>query len=159
MQSQTQLLDFYRSNLKAMNDVVKASLESTERLHNQQLQQVRSALDETVKSTAQLAQVNSIEELLAVQARLAGAQLQRTMDFWGSLWRVASDSQINMISQVQSLTSRAAEETVRIATSQVSGATGAAREASTALLDAASQHERQQQERQQHRQQQHRKAG
>ena len=151
MQPQTQLLDLYRSGLKTMNDVMKASLESTERLQNQQLQQVRSALDETVKSTTQLNQVNSMDELLAMQTRLASAQLQRTMDFWGSLWRAASDNQINMISQVQSFTSRAAEETVRIATSQVSGAAGAVRDANVAMRDAASHHERHQQERPQQR--------
>jgi hypothetical protein len=131
MQPQTQLLDLYRSSLKTMNDVVKTSLETTERLQNQQLQQVRSALEETSKSTSQLGDVRSLDELMAVQARLAGSQVQRTMDFWGSMWRAAGDSQIAMISQMQSFT-RATEEAVRMAA------------ANNPLREAAQQQERQQ---------------
>jgi hypothetical protein len=132
MQPQTQFFDLYRSGLKTMNDVMKTSLETTERLQNQQLQQVRNALEETTKSTGQLGDVRSLDELMAVQARLAGSQVQRTMDFWGSMWRAAGDSQIAMISQMQSFT-RATEEAVRMAA------------ANNPLREAAAQQERHQQ--------------
>jgi hypothetical protein len=134
MQPQTQFFDLYRSGLKTMNDVMKTSLETTERLQNQQLQQVRNALEETTKSTGQLGDVRSLDELMAVQARLAGSQLQRTMDFWGSVWRAAGDGQIAMISQMQSFT-RATEEAVRMAASN------------SPLREAAPQQERHQQQR------------
>ena len=94
-ESQTQFFDLYRTSLRAMNDLMKSSLETTERLQNQQLQQVRSAIEETTRSTGQMGEVRSMDELMAAQARLAGSQIQRTMDFWGSLWRAAGDNQIN----------------------------------------------------------------
>jgi hypothetical protein len=141
---QMQFFDLYRTGLRAMNDLVKSSLETTERLQNQQLQQVRSALEDTTRSTGQLGEVKSFDELMAAQAKLAGSQVQRTMDFWGTIWRAAGDNQIALIAQMQSLTSRATQDVVRLATSQVNN-----------VRDAASSVA----ERPQQQQQQHRKAG
>ncbi|HEX4927980.1 MAG TPA: phasin family protein [Burkholderiales bacterium] len=150
-ESQTQFFDLYRSGLRTMNDLMKSSLETTERLQNQQLQQVRSALEETNRSTGQLGDIRSLDELLAAQAKLAGSQVQRTMDFWSSVWRAAGDSHIALISQMQSLTSRATQDVVRLATSQVSTIGNAAREAGNTARETAAQAERSAQ--------QHRKAG
>ena len=141
-ESQTQFFDLYRSGLRAMNDLMKSSLETTERLQSQQLQQVRSAIEEATRSTGQIGEIRSMDELMAAQARLAGSQLQRTMDFWGSLWRAAGDSQIALISQMQSLGSRATQDVVRLATSQVSTFSGAAREATNTVRETAAQAER-----------------
>jgi len=138
---QTQFFDLYRTGLRAMNDLVKSSLETTERLQNQQLQQVRSALEDTTRSTGQLGELKSFDELMAAQAKLAGSQVQRTMDFWGTIWRAAGDNQIALIAQMQSLTSRATQDVVRLATSQVNNV----RDAATSVAERP--------------QQQHRKAG
>jgi hypothetical protein len=148
-ESQTQFFDLYRSGLRTMNDLMKSSLETTERLQNQQLQQLRSAIEDTTKSSGQLGNIGSLDELLAAQAKLAGTQVQRTMDFWSNVWRAAGDSQINLISQMQSLTSRATQDVVRLATAQVSTMGSAAREAGNNVRETA---ERAQQ-------QSHRKAG
>lgn len=142
---QTQFFDLYRTGLRTMNDIMKSSLETTERLQNQQLQQVRSALEETTRSAGQLGTVNSLDDLLAAQAKLAGSQVQRTMDFWSNVWRAAGDSQIALISQMQSLTSRATQDVVRLTTSQVSTMGGMARDASNTVREAATQAERSQQ--------------
>lgn len=144
---QTQIFDFYRSGLRTMNDLMKSSLETTERLQNQQLQQLRSAIEDTTKSSGQLGEIRSLDELLAAQAKLAGSQVQRTMDFWSSVWRAAGDNQIALISQMQSLTSRATQDVVRMATAQVSSMGSAAREAGNTVRETAE------------RAQQHRKAG
>lgn len=139
---QTQIFDLYRSGLRTMNDLMKSSLETTERLQNQQLQQVRSAIEETTRSAGQLGDIRSLDELMAAQAKLAGSQVQRTMDFWSNLWRVAGDSQIALISQMQSFTSRATQDAVRLATAQVSTVGNAAREASNTVRETAAQAER-----------------
>ena len=146
---QTQFFDLYRSGLRTMNDLMKSSLETTERLQNQQLQQLRSAIEDTTKSSGQLGDIRSLDELLAAQAKIAGSQVQRTMDFWSNVWRAAGDSQIAMISQMQSLTSQATQDVVRLATAQVSTMGGAARDATNTVRETA---ERAQQ-------QSHRKAG
>lgn len=134
---QTQIFDLYRSGLRTMNDLMKSSLETTERLQNQQLQQLRSAIEDTTKSSGQLGDVKSLDELLAAQAKLAGSQVQRTMDFWSNVWRAAGDNQIALISQMQSLTSRATQDVVRMATAQVSSMGSAARDATNAVRETA----------------------
>jgi hypothetical protein len=146
---QTQIFDLYRSGLRTMNDLMKSSLETTERLQNQQLQNVRSAIEETTRSSGQLGDIRSLDELVAAQAKLAGSQVQRTMDFWSNVWRAAGDSQIALISQMQSLTSRATQDVVRLATAQVSTMGSAARDAGNAVRETAERAH----------QQQHRKAG
>ena len=146
---QTQFFDFYRSGLRTMNDLMKSSLETTERLQNQQLQQLRSAIEDTTKSSGQLGEIRSLDELLAAQAKLAGSQVQRTMDFWSNVWRAAGDSQIALISQMQSLTSRATQDVVRLATAQVSTMGSAARDAGNTVRESAERAQSQQ----------HRKAG
>jgi type IV secretory pathway VirJ component len=141
---QTQFFDLYRTGLRTMNDIMKSSLETTERLQNQQLQQVRTALEETTRSAGQLGNTSSLDDLMAAQAKLAGSQLQRTMDFWSNMWRAAGDTQISLISQMQSFTSKATEDVVRMAGSQVATIGGAAREASNAVRETAAQAERSQ---------------
>jgi hypothetical protein len=110
MESQaTQFLDLYRTGVRSASDVMKASLESIERLQNQQLQLIRSALEENAKSASQLSDVRSMDELLALQARLTGSQAQKVMDYWSGVWRAAGDNQMAAAklaaSQVQAVSS------------------------------------------------------
>jgi len=44
-----QLLDLYRTGVRTASDVVKASLESVERIQSQQIQLFRAAMEENVK--------------------------------------------------------------------------------------------------------------
>jgi hypothetical protein len=61
----TQFLDLYRAGVRTASDVMKVSLESVERMQNQQLQLFRSALEENVKLA----------------------------DYWSGIWRAASNGQ------------------------------------------------------------------
>lgn len=133
IQPQTQMLDLYRAGMKTAADLAKASLENAEKLQNRQLQIVRNALEENTKSASDLAQVKSLDELMALQTRLASSQMERMMDFWSGLWRTAGDGQMAMIGQMQAqveqmrerfretydLTARTTETAARIAASQV----------------------------------------
>ena len=133
IQPQTQMLDLYRASMKTAADIAKASLENAEKLQNRQLQIVRSALEENTRSASDLAQVKSLDEMLALQTRVASAQMERMMDFWAGMWRSASDNQMAMIGQLQvqaeqmrerfretyDLTARTTESAARIAASQV----------------------------------------
>jgi len=63
MESQaTQFLDLYRTGMRTASEVMKASLESVERIQTQQLQVFRAAMEENV----------------------------RLMDYCGGVWRNAS---------------------------------------------------------------------
>ena len=85
-QQQPELVDLWRSGLKGAVDLMKVSLENAERLQNQQLNAIRSALEAQVKSAAELGQAKTMDELLAVQTRLAGEQLERMLGYWSGLY-------------------------------------------------------------------------
>ena len=131
----TQLFDLYRTGVRTASDVMKASLESVERIQNQQLQLIRSALEENTKSAGQLADVKTMDELVALQARLTGSQVQRVMDYWSGVWRAAGDNQM---------------AAARLAASQVQAVSGSLRDSahgSGAAANQEKQHQQQQQRR------------
>ena len=84
-QPQAEFLDLYRAGLKTAADVMKASLQSAEKLQNQQLVAIRTALDHQSKSISELSQAKTIDELLALQTKMAGAQWERAMGYWSEL--------------------------------------------------------------------------
>ena len=102
MQTQKQFVDLYRSSLRSMNEAMKASLENAERVQRQQLDLLRGAIEDSTRSAGQLGEMSNLDDLMQVQARIAGAQLQRTMEFWSSVWRAAGESQAAVISQMRS---------------------------------------------------------
>jgi phasin family protein len=101
MQQQAFFFEVYRSGLRAAADMMKTSLESAERMQNQQLEGIRSAMEETVRSTRQLSEVSNLGDLMAVQTRFAGVQVERTIDFWTRAWRSAGETQAALIGQAQ----------------------------------------------------------
>jgi hypothetical protein len=141
---QAQLFDLYRAGIRSATDMMKASLEHTERFQQQQMQLIRSALDENSRSSSQAGEVKGLDDMVALNSRLAGAQLERMAEFWANWWRAAGDAQKSMIEQVQSqmgqareqmregysLAARATEDATRLAASQMSGMASEQRERS-----------------------------
>lgn len=84
-QPQTEFLDLYRAGLKTAADLMKASLQSAEKLQNHQLDAIRTALEQQSKSISELGQAKSIDEVLALQTKMAGAQWERAMGYWSEL--------------------------------------------------------------------------
>jgi phasin family protein len=139
---QSQLVDLYRAGIRSATDMVKLSLEQTERLQQQQFQLIRSALDESMRSGSHAGDAKSLDDMVALQSRIAGAQLERMTEFWANWWRAAGDAQKSMIEQMQSqmgqarervregyaFTARASEEAARLAAAQLAGAAGTLRE-------------------------------
>jgi|SRR6266850_5532965 len=101
IQPQAELFDLYRAGLKTAADMMKASLESAERVQNQQLAAIRTALDQQTKSAGELGRAKTLDELLAFQTRLAGAQFERAISFWGELAQIAAENQSKAIGQIQ----------------------------------------------------------
>lgn len=148
---QNQLIDIYRNGIKTATEVSRASLESFVQLQERQLGIVRSLLDESKRSADGIADAKSLEDLVSLQSRLAGAQLERVAEFWSSILHSAAEQQKNWLERMQSqigqtkdrvretydLTTRTSEEIARTAANQVSRATGSIREAASAT------HERQ----------------
>ena len=127
---QAELLDLYRTGLKNAADVMKSSLETAERLQQEQLAAIRGALQQQSSAVSRLTQATTLEDLLAVQQQMAGAQFERAMGYWTSLCQIAGDNQVAAISQAHAqmaqardwfnetyaLTARATEEAAKLAT-------------------------------------------
>jgi hypothetical protein len=116
-QQQTYFLELYRAGMRTASDIARASLETTQRMHSQQMEAVREALEENMRSARELGEVRSLDQMLALQTRLASEQMQRSADTWSRLWRTASESQAAMIGQMRDLGARTTDESARIVTS------------------------------------------
>jgi len=128
-QPQAEFLDLYRSGLKNAADLMKASLESAERLQNQQLSAIRHALEQQSRAMSELTEAKSFDQLVSLQQQMAGANFERVMGYWSNLCQVAGQNQVAAISQAQvqmaqarewfnetyALTARATEEAARLA--------------------------------------------
>ena len=108
-QPQVEMFDLYRASLKSAADMLKASLESAERLQNQNLVAIRTAIVEQSKSLSELGEAKTLDELMALQARLAGEQFQRTMGYWTNLCQTAGQNQLAVIGQMQAQAANARE--------------------------------------------------
>jgi hypothetical protein len=84
-QPQAEFLDLYRAGLKTAADMMKAFLQTAEKLQSQQLVAIRTALDQQTKTINELGQARSVDELLALQTKMAGAQWERAMGYWTEL--------------------------------------------------------------------------
>jgi hypothetical protein len=98
---QNQFFELYRSGLKTAADMMTTSLQSAQKLQQQQLDALHGVLEEQQRSVREIAEVKSVDELVALQTRLTGAQFERAMDFWSRMWRAAGDSQQAIIGQAQ----------------------------------------------------------
>ena len=139
---QAEFLDLYKAGLKSAVDLMKASLESAERLQQQQLTAIRGALEQHVKSVNELTSARSLDDLVALQQKMAGAQLERMMGYWTSVCQTAGQNQAAAMGQVQnqmaqardwftetySLTARATEEAAKIASAQMATVSAGARQ-------------------------------
>lgn len=135
-QPQIEMFDLYRVGLRTAADTLKASLESAERLQNQQLVAIRTAIVEQAKSAGELGSARTLDELLSAQTKFAGAQLERAIGYWGELCKVAGENQLAAIGQMQAqiaqaghwfsetyaLTARATEEAARFAAAATANA-------------------------------------
>jgi hypothetical protein len=102
-QPQAEMFDLYRAGLKTAADLVKTSLENAERLQNQQLAAIRSAIDQQAKSASELSRVKSMDELLSLQGRMAGVQFERAMTLWSELVQAAGESQRTWLAEAAKL--------------------------------------------------------
>ena len=108
-QPQAEMFDLYRASLKSAADLFKTSLESAERLQNQQLVAIRTAIVEQGKSASELTAARTLDELLSAQSRIAGGQIERALGYWSDLCQLAGQNQMAAIGQVQQQMSRISE--------------------------------------------------
>jgi hypothetical protein len=132
MQQQNRFVDFYQSGMKTAADVAKMSVQNSIRLQEKQFEIVRGALNEQARAVDELAGAKSMEEMLALQSRIASAQLGRVVEFWSSLWQAAAENQSQGLRDLQSVTTRTSEDVARAAASEISRAAGSIRESGAA---------------------------
>ena len=108
-QPQAEMLDLYRAGLKNTADLLKTSLENAERLQNQQLVAIRTAIVEQAKTVSEISSARTLDELLTAQSRLAGAQIERALGYWSELCQVAGQNQMAAVAQIQAQMARVSE--------------------------------------------------
>jgi PAB1-binding protein PBP1 len=154
---QNQFVDLYRNGIKSAAEILCASMASAVQLQQQQLDIARNAVEQAGKSAGEISEAKNMDDLLSLQSRLAGAQMERITEFWSNWLRATTDYQKSMIDQMQSqmgqakdrvrqgyeFTTRTSEEAARVVATQVESATGPLRQA------AAQQERKAQQEQQQ----------
>jgi hypothetical protein len=101
-QSQAELFDFYRASLKATGSATRVSLEGTVRLRTTQLRVIDEALAEHARLTAQIDAAKGLEDLLAVSGKLAGAQYQTLISYWGAIYEAIGENQVEVARLVES---------------------------------------------------------
>ena len=106
-----EFLDLYKAGLKSAADVMKASLQNAERLQNQQLAAIRTALDQQSKSISELGQVRTLDELISLQTKMAGAQLERAVGFWSELYQAQMAQAQSWFNEVNGAAQGAASST------------------------------------------------
>jgi phasin family protein len=115
-QPQAEMLDLYRTGLKTAADLFKTSLENAERLQNQQLVAIRTAIVEQSKTASELGSARTLDELLTAQSRLAGAQIERALGYWSEIFQVAGQNQMAAIGQMQQQMTRMSESLAQAVT-------------------------------------------
>ena len=99
--SQPEFVDLYRAGLRSSVELMKASLEGMERLQNQQLAAVRAAVEQQSKSSGELGKAKTLDELIELQGKLAGAQFERLMGYWTSLYEAAGQNHMAALAQAR----------------------------------------------------------
>lgn len=107
-QPQAEFIDLYKAGLKTAADLMKVSLQSAEKLQNQQLVAIRTALDQQSRSISELSQAKTLDELLALQTKMAGAQVERAVGFWSELCQTQMAQARDWFSETVALTTQAA---------------------------------------------------
>jgi hypothetical protein len=110
-QPQAEFLDLYKAGLKTAADLMKASLQNVERLQNQQLVAIRTALDQQSKSINELGQARTLDELLSLQTKIAGAQIERAVGFWSELYQAQMAQAQSWFNEVNGAAQGAASST------------------------------------------------
>jgi len=110
---QAEFLDLYKAGLKTAADFMKVSLQSAEKLQNQQLVVIRQVLDQQARSLSELGQAKTIDEVLALQTKMAGAQWERAMGFWTELAQTQMAQARDWLSETTAMASQAANASVR----------------------------------------------
>jgi hypothetical protein len=142
---QAEMTDIYRAALQSAADLMKASLQQTERLQQRQLEILREAVQNTEQSSTEIAGTKNIDEVFRVNRRIVGDQFEAMTQFWSSVWSAAAETQKRFAEQVQAqagrardrmregydFTARTSEEAARVAAVQMTDATNAMRDATT----------------------------
>ena len=101
------------NTIKTAADLVKVSLQSAEKLQNQQLVVIRQALDQQSKSISELGQARTIDELLALQTKIAGAQWERAVGFWSEVYQTQIAQAQNWFNETSANVSQATSASLR----------------------------------------------
>lgn len=118
-----------KSAVDASMRFAQLALESTERLMKLQVDAVRSTLEENVKTAKAVAEAKDLQELSAIQSKMAEGLVERATSYTREVYEVASQSQSKM--------AKLAEESLAAGNERVMGAIDTVLKSAPAGSDAA----------------------
>jgi phasin family protein len=99
--SDNQFFDLYRSGLEAFLDLTRTSVQGAQRLREQQLKAINEAFSEAGDTGRQIGSARSFDELIELQGKLAPAQMEKAMRYWGDLYATGARNQVEIMQQMQ----------------------------------------------------------
>jgi phasin family protein len=96
-----QFLDLYRSAVTASAETLRTCIEGAERLRIQQLSAIREAIEENRRCLNEMAGSGNVNELVAQQIKLAGSQIERTVNYWSGFYLAAGENQAEVTKQLR----------------------------------------------------------
>lgn len=106
---QEQFIALYRSNLESMVSMARSVLDEAERLRTRQLEAIREALAENEELARQIAGAETVDQLFAVQSRIANHQVDVALGYWGRVFEAASQTQVKGMKQFEEQAARFTE--------------------------------------------------
>ena len=107
---QEQFLTAYRAGLEGLVNLAGTMLGEAERLRTSQLEAIRAAMGEHAELSKAVCSANTLNDLLAAQARFANHQIEIVLGFWNRHFEAASHGQREALRRIEEQAAQMNEE-------------------------------------------------
>jgi phasin family protein len=91
-----QFPELNKNNIDNALRIAKTTMESTERLIKLQLEAAKQAIEENAKNAKALSEVQDLQEVMALRAKLAGSSVENALSYSRKVYEVAAQAQAEL---------------------------------------------------------------
>ncbi|HWN30473.1 MAG TPA: phasin family protein [Burkholderiales bacterium] len=91
-----QFPELNKNNIDNALRIAKTTMESTERLIKLQLEAAKLAIEENAKNAKALSEVQDLQEVMALRAKLAGSSVENALSYSRKVYEVAAQAQAEL---------------------------------------------------------------
>lgn len=91
-----QFPELNKNNIDNALRIAKTTMESTERLIKLQLEAAKQAIEENAKNAKALSEVQDLQQMMAVRAKLAGSGVENALSYSRKVYEVAAQAQAEL---------------------------------------------------------------